>query len=78
MKYAYPFSREAGRIEHMYRYIIIDDESLIRKGTIKKLEALQDQAVCCGEAANGREGIELIEEVAPDFVILDMNMPVMG
>lgn len=62
----------------MYRYIIIDDESLIRKGTIKKLEALQDQAACCGEAANGRAGIELIEEKAPDFVILDMNMPIMG
>lgn len=62
----------------MYRYIIIDDESLIRRGTIKKLEGLQDQVTCCGEAADGKEGIRLIEERMPDFVILDMNMPIMG
>lgn len=61
----------------MYRYIVIDDESLIRKGTIKKLSALAELAVCCGEAVNGQEGIELIREKHPDFVILDMYMPVM-
>ena len=61
----------------MYRYIVIDDESLIRKGTIKKLKALSDLAVCCGEAVNGQEGIELIKETHPDFAILDMYMPVM-
>lgn len=62
----------------MYRYIIIDDESLIRKGIIKKLEPLQDLAICCGEAANGKKGLELVEKYEPDFVILDMYMPVMG
>ncbi len=62
----------------MYRYIVIDDESLIRKGTIKKLSALSEQVVCCGEAENGQKGIELIEEQRPDFVILDMYMPVMN
>lgn len=62
----------------MYTYIIIDDESLIRKGIIQKLEPLRDQVICCGEAANGKKGIELIENSSPDFVILDMYMPVMG
>lgn len=61
----------------LYRYIVIDDESLIRKGTIKKLQALSELATCCGEAENGQKGIELVKECHPDFVILDMYMPVM-
>ena len=62
----------------MYTYIVIDDESLIRKGTIKKLQPMEDQIACVGEADNGKAGIELIQEVHPDFVILDMQMPIMG
>ena len=62
----------------MYTYVVIDDESLIRKGTIKKLQPMEDQIVCVGEADNGKSGLELIEEAHPDFVILDMQMPVMG
>lgn len=61
----------------MYNYIIIDDESLIRKGTQKKLAALE-QIVCVGEASNGKEGMELVASAKPDFVILDMQMPVMN
>lgn len=60
----------------MYNYIIIDDESLIRKGTLKKLSPLK-QIQCVGEASNGKEGLELVASAKPDFVILDMQMPVM-
>ena len=62
----------------MYTYIVIDDESLIRKGTIKKLQPMEDRITCIGEADNGKAGIELIQEVHPDIVILDMQMPIMG
>ncbi len=61
----------------MYTYIIADDETLIRKGTIKKLEPLNDMITCAGEAANGKEAIALAEEVNPDIIITDMSMPVM-
>jgi len=61
----------------MYKYVIIDDEKLIRQGTVKKLSELKDIASCAGEAGNGKDGIELIEEIRPDIVILDMQMPVM-
>jgi len=61
----------------MYTYIIIDDESLIRKGTIKKLQPIQDKVTCIGEAANGKEALELIEASNPDIIITDMNMPVL-
>ena len=60
----------------MYTYIVIDDESLIRKGTIKKLQPMEEQITCIGEADNGKAGIELIQEVHPDIVILDMQMPI--
>ena len=59
----------------MYTYIIVDDESLIRKGTIKKLSPMQDIVQCIGEADDGSSGIRLIQEKKPDFVITDMQMP---
>ena len=61
----------------MYTYLIIDDESLIRKGTKKKLLPLESVVTCCGEADNGESGIQMIEELHPDIVILDMQMPIM-
>lgn len=61
----------------MYTYLIIDDEPLIRKGTIKKLSPLSDIITCCGEADNGMTGIDLIKDLHPNIVILDMQMPIM-
>ncbi len=60
----------------MYRYIIIDDEKLTRKGTIKKIGTLEGSVQCVGEADNGESGMNLIMETDPDIIITDMNMPV--
>lgn len=60
----------------MYTYIVIDDEPLIRRGTIKKLEGFPDIA-CIAQASNGQTALELIKEKDPDFIITDMKMPVM-
>lgn len=62
----------------MYTYIVVDDEKLTRKGTIKKLEPLGDVISCCGEAENGEEALKLIEVQDPDIIITDMNMPVLS
>ena len=59
----------------MYNYIVVDDEPLTRKGTIKKLSSLGDKITCVGEAGNGLEGLDLIEKAHPDIIITDMNMP---
>jgi two-component system response regulator YesN len=59
----------------MYTYIVVDDEPLTRKGTIKKLSYLGDTINCVGEAGNGLEGLDLIEKENPDIIITDMNMP---
>ncbi len=60
----------------MYRYIIIDDEVLTRKGTIKKIGTLEEHVQCAGEADNGESGMLLIAKTDPDIIITDMNMPV--
>lgn len=37
-----------------------------------------DQWEICGEARDGAEAIAMVMELAPDVVILDLTMPVMG
>ena len=59
----------------MYRYIVIDDEELTRKGTIAKLEELKSLVSCIGEARDGQEALMLLETHKPDIIITDMNMP---
>ncbi len=61
----------------MYTYVIVDDEPIIRRGTIKKLQALSDRIQCIGEAENGAKALEIIADLNPDLVITDMNMPVL-
>jgi len=59
----------------MYSYIVVDDEVLIRKGLISKVSDISSMDICCaGEAANGEEGMQLIESVNPDIIITDMKM----
>ena len=62
----------------MLTYIIVDDEHLVREGTIKKISKLTLAVTCVGEASNGIEAIQLIQLKNPDIIITDMNMPVMN
>ncbi len=63
----------------MYRYIIVDDEPLIRKGILKKIQAIgfDGKLELAGEAENGTEGLALIRRVNPDIILTDMRMPEM-
>lgn len=61
----------------MYRVLLVEDEEIIRKG-IRHSVPWEDCGCCvAGEAQNGEEGIEQIEELRPDIVVTDINMPVM-
>ena len=62
----------------MYTYIVADDEIIVRKGTIAKLDALSDELVCAGEAGNGLQALDLLAEKRPDILITDMYMPEMN
>jgi DNA-binding NarL/FixJ family response regulator len=55
------------------RVLVVDDHDLFRTG-LKSL--LEEQGVnVVGEAANGQNAIRLTSELAPDVVIMDLNMP---
>jgi two-component system LytT family response regulator len=55
--------------------IIIDDERLARN-ELKKMLALHPEIEVIGEAANADEGLNLINELNPDLILLDVQMPV--
>jgi len=54
--------------------LIVDDESLARRGLLHRLKDIEDIEVV-GEARNGREAVILIRELNPDLVFLDIQMP---
>ncbi|MCD9024763.1 response regulator transcription factor [Cohnella silvisoli] len=61
----------------MYRYVIIDDEALIRKAIVKQISSLGLPLAWVGEAEDGEEGLALVERERPDIMLTDMRMPVM-
>ena len=62
---------------NLYRIILVDDEEEVRKGIIRKIdwEALGFQVV--GDAENGQDALEKIEQLEPDVVMTDIRMPYM-
>jgi DNA-binding NarL/FixJ family response regulator len=58
------------------RVMVVDDHSLFRRGLIGLLEEMPEFLVV-GEASNGQEAVERIQEAHPDVLLLDINMPVM-
>lgn len=59
------------------RIIIIDDDELIRDGMKHSIPWKKLGYKIIGEADNGKSGIEIISEVIPDMVLLDIGMPQM-
>jgi len=57
--------------------LIIDDHPLFRKG-VQQLLSMDEQYEIVGEAADGVTGLAMIESLAPDMVLLDLNMEVMS
>lgn len=61
----------------MKRILIVDDSPLIRRTLRTLLEQQTDWAVC-GEAEDGRDGIEKAQRLHPDLIVIDLVMPVMN
>ena len=61
----------------MIRVCLVDDQTLVRQG-IRSLLALAEGIEVVAEANDGRQAIELIPQVQPDVVLMDMRMPVMS
>jgi two-component system, NarL family, nitrate/nitrite response regulator NarL len=59
------------------RILIVDDSELVRRG-VKGLISSQKTWEVCGEAGDGREGIQKARDLQPDLVLLDLSMPDMN
>lgn len=57
--------------------VLADDHSLVRDGIGALLEEEPDLDVI-GEVSNGLEAIEMVEDLAPDILIIDIRMPELG
>ena len=70
---ASPASDPATDTTSKRRVVVAEDETLIR---LDLVELLQEEGwTVAGEAPDGVRAVELVEELAPDLVILDVKMP---
>ena len=62
----------------VYKTIIIEDETLARNRLKKLLGKYEDQIEIIGEANNGEDGYTMVNELKPDLLFLDIQMPVLN
>ena len=59
------------------RLVVVDDHGVVRRGVRALLESHPGWQVVA-EGGNGREAVELVRELRPDVIILDLSMPDMN
>lgn len=59
------------------RILLADDHAILRAGLVRLLNEESDIEVV-GEADNGREAVQKVQELHPDIVLMDIGMPVMN
>ncbi len=57
------------------RVLIADDHRLFRQGLISLMKTREDFVQVVGEAETGREAVQMVEQLHPDIVLLDIFMP---
>jgi YesN/AraC family two-component response regulator len=59
------------------KVLIADDRSRSRKG-LRALLSTNAQLEVVGEAQNGKEAVQLAEDLHPDVILMDVRMPIMS
>jgi two-component system nitrate/nitrite response regulator NarL len=57
--------------------MLVDDHPLFREGVSARL-SMSDEIILVGEAENGHQLLERLDELKPDVVLMDINMPEMN
>lgn len=63
-------------MKNQIKIVIADDHPIVRSGLRQAIE-LDPDLIVVGEANNGEEAVALIEELKPEIVVLDIDMPKM-
>ncbi len=61
----------------MFRVMIVDDDETYRR-LVRAMVEREDDFQVVAEATDGNEAVELADEVNPDLIIMDVQMPSMG
>lgn len=59
----------------MYKLLIVDDEEMIRDGMVKGIPWNDLGFEVVGQACNGLEAVDIVNELLPDVVLTDIRMP---
>ena len=62
----------------MLRVLVADDETIIRNGIVRLIEASGLDLKVAGTAEDGIEAVELVRNLDPGIIIMDINMPQMN
>lgn len=57
-----------------FTLLLVDDHPMMRRG-VRQLIELEDDLSVIGEASNGHEALLMAEQLKPDLILLDNNMP---
>src|ERR1700675_4482260 len=60
------------------KILIVDDHEIVREGIRRLLARSRPDWEICGEATDGKQGIDAVQRLKPDVVILDITMPGMS
>lgn len=60
-----------------YKVLIVDDHFVVREG-LKLILETDDSFEVIGEAENGEAALQLITDIQPDVILMDLNMPILS
>ncbi|MBQ2880157.1 MAG: response regulator [Anaerotignum sp.] len=65
-------------MNELYKILLVDDEEEVRTSIIKKIDWEKNGFTVIGDAENGKDALEKIEQLEPDVVLTDVRMPYMN